>query len=245
MHFERSALALHSTHSARRDVRGRVLCYHSTGTPSWGVNDVSLSDFRRHIETSLELGFRFVPAETIARGTGDPSDLAITFDDGLTSVAIHAAPVLRDYGIPWTLFVVSAWADGNHAFGADVVLGWREIETLARQGVTIGSHSVTHPNFRTLSAAEAEYELSESRRVIEARTGITAHAFAIPFGQSSDWTTAAARAARAAGYEYVYAQSEQRRPIGTVPRTFITRFDRDRVFRAALRGAFDGWEEWA
>jgi peptidoglycan/xylan/chitin deacetylase (PgdA/CDA1 family) len=247
MRFERGVLALSSAHHhpGRRDVRGRVLCYHSTGTPSWGVNDVSPSDFRRHIELSLELGYRFVPAEVIAGGRGEPSDLAITFDDGLTSVAVHAAPILRDYAIPWTLFVVSAWADGTHTFGADVVLGWREIVALARQGVTIASHSVTHPNFRGLSAAEAEYELFESRRVIEARTGIATRAFAIPFGQSTDWTTLAATAARRAGYEAVYAQSEQRRPRGTIPRTFITRFDHDRIFRAALRGAFDMWEEWA
>jgi hypothetical protein len=36
----------------------------------------------------------------------------------------------------------------------------------------------------------------------------------------------------------------ERRPPGTVPRTFITRFDNDRLFRAALGGAFDRWEEW-
>ncbi len=51
-------------------------------------------------------------------------------------------------------------------------------------------------------------------------------------------------AARAAGYTAVFAQSEERRPPGTVPRTFITRFDGDRIFRGALGGAFDRWEEW-
>jgi hypothetical protein len=29
-----------------------------------------------------------------------------------------------------------------------------------------------------------------------------------------------------------------------VPRTFITQFDDRRLFRAALEGAFDAWEEW-
>jgi len=29
-----------------------------------------------------------------------------------------------------------------------------------------------------------------------------------------------------------------------VPRTFVTSWDNDRIFRAALRGSFDRWEEW-
>jgi hypothetical protein len=46
------------------------------------------------------------------------------------------------------------------------------------------------------------------------------------------------------GYTTVYAQAVDTRPAGTVPRTFITRIDRPKVFRAALAGAYDGWEEW-
>jgi hypothetical protein len=34
------------------------------------------------------------------------------------------------------------------------------------------------------------------------------------------------------------------RPDGTVLDTFITRVDRPKIFRAALAGAYDGWEEW-
>ncbi len=223
---------------------GRILCYHSTGTPEWGVNDVRPADLRRQIEMALALGYRFSPAEEIRRGGGGPRDLAITFDDGLTSVAAAAAPILQDFGIPWTVFVVSEWADGNHHFGDGLLLGWPQIERLAAQGVAIGSHSVTHRNFRYLSAHETEHELVESRRVIAARTGIDVRTFAIPFGQSRDWSPAAAIAARAAGYEAVYAQSEVRRPPGTVARTFVTRFDDERIFRAVLTGVFDRWEEW-
>ena len=59
-----------------------------------------------------------------------------------------------------------------------------------------------------------------------------------------NWTPAAAVAARAAGYTTIYAQAEETRPDGTVPRTFVTSWDHDRIFRAALQGTFDRWEEW-
>lgn len=221
---------------------GRVLCYHSVGTSSWGVNDVSPARFRRHVELALAAGYRFVPAAEIAASGGHERDLAITFDDGLASVARNAAPVLAGLGIPWTVFIVTAWADGATR-GADDMLGWRDVDRLAREGAEIGSHSLTHRNFAGLSATEIESELEQSRLTIERRIGVAPTAFAIPFGRARDWPAEAGRAASAAGYRAVYAQAEATRPPNTVPRTFVTRYDGDRTFAAALRGAFDDWEE--
>ena len=228
----------------RNPARSRVLAYHSIGTPLWGVNDVAPKRFRRHLEVALELGYRFVPADLIAAEGGDEPRLAVTFDDGLKSVAQNAAPILAEMGIPWTLFVVTDWADGRHGFGDDVMLNWTEIESLAANGATIASHSVTHPNFAHIADGQVEQELVESRLQIAQHLGINPMAFAIPYGQSRDWTPFAHHAATRAGYRTIYAQAEESRSPGTVPRTFITRFDTDRVFRGALNGAFDGWEEW-
>jgi peptidoglycan/xylan/chitin deacetylase (PgdA/CDA1 family) len=224
--------------------RGRILCYHSVGTALWGVNDVGPARFRRHLELALGAGYHFVPADAIARDDSNPYQLAITFDDGLASVAENAGPILAEYNIPWTLFVVTNWADGQHGWSDGLLLDWRAIDRLAARGATIGSHSVSHPNFGSLPPDAAEYELSESRRRIARAIGSQPTQFAIPLGQSTNWTAQAAEAALRAGYELVYAQSAARRPKGTVARTFITRFDGDRNFRAALAGGFDHWEEW-
>jgi peptidoglycan/xylan/chitin deacetylase (PgdA/CDA1 family) len=224
--------------------RSRILCYHSVGTRAWGVNDVPPGRFRRHLEIALEEGYRFVPADLIASQPGDEPRLAITFDDGVASVAENAAPILKEMGIPFTVFVVTDWADGKHPFNGTPMLGWREIERLVAMGATIGSHSVTHPNFAAISAQQAEHELFESRLTMGSRIGITPNSFAIPFGQSNNWTDFAQQVSVRAGYRIIYAQSEDYRHAGTVPRTFITRFDTDRVFKASLAGAFDRWEEW-
>jgi peptidoglycan/xylan/chitin deacetylase (PgdA/CDA1 family) len=223
---------------------GRILCYHSVGQRAWGVNDVEPERFRRHIEQALELGFRFVPASEIVRTGGTSKELAITFDDGMKSVATVAAPVLATYQIPWTVFVVSDWCDQKSSWDPETILDWRDVERIAAQGAEIGSHSVTHPNFGKLGQTETEDELGRSRRAIQERVGLTADTFAIPFGQSANWTPAAATIARQAGYTTVFAQAEGTRPADTVARTFVTRYDDSRIFRALLGGAFDRWEEW-
>jgi len=240
--YERNVLATTSRRSPAGT--GRILCYHSVGTPLWGINDVSPARFRDQIEFALRLGYRFVPAASVAHGNASANDLAITFDDGLMSVVTHAAPILADKGIPWTMFIVSGWADGRHPFGDGVVMGWAEVESLALAGVEIGSHSVSHPDFGLIPAGLALAELVESKRQIEERTGLHTAAFAIPLGQSKNWTAGAGAAAEEAGYELVYAQSVRCRPAATIPRTFITGVDDHRLFKAAIEGAFDEWEEW-
>jgi peptidoglycan/xylan/chitin deacetylase (PgdA/CDA1 family) len=238
---ERNSLALFGRPAGSR---ARILCYHSVGTPEWGVNDVSPHRFRRQVEFALRSGYRFVAAEQIATGLGQANDLAVTFDDGLRSVVTNAAPVLAEYGIPWTLFVVSDWADGRHDFGDELMLGWDEVRRVAATGATIGSHSATHPNFGRLGLDQMRHELDHSQRTIASRTGVVPKQFAIPFGQSMNWSPDATRLAREAGYDMIFAQSERGRPSGTIARTFITRFDHQRIFSAALSGAFDAWEEW-
>jgi peptidoglycan/xylan/chitin deacetylase (PgdA/CDA1 family) len=242
LYCERLALA---TFGARRErCGGRILAYHSLGQGEWGVNDVSPRQFERHLDLALQLGYRFVPASQIALTGGGPMDLAITFDDGAKSVSTVAAPILRGYGIPYTVFPVTDWTDGKVEHFVGKVMSWREMEGLLTAGAEIGSHSVTHPDFAAISPDRYEHELIVSRRIIEARLGCTPQTFAIPFGQGRNWPAAAAAAARQAGYAIIYAQAEATRPARTVARTFVTQFDVDYVFRVLLRGAFDWWEEW-
>jgi peptidoglycan/xylan/chitin deacetylase (PgdA/CDA1 family) len=249
MRVERTILARRAPVAAPHGGRSRILCYHAVGTPMWGVNDVTPARFRRHMELAIELGYRFVSARDVAARdvAGDPGGerrLAVTFDDGLRSVATGALPTLLELGIPATVFVVSGWAAGDHDLRPSPVLDWGEVRALADAGVTIGSHSVSHPDFATLDEAGMRRQLEGSRAAISAATGLDTDEFAVPFGQSGNWPARAGELAAEAGYRHVYAQSERRRPPGTTARTFVSRYDDDRIFTAVLAGAMDGWEEW-
>ena len=224
--------------------RGRILTYHSIGTPQWGVNDVSPVDFERHLQIAADDGWSFAtPAEVMA--SPHQAQLALTFDDGLTSVLANALPVLRHHGIPATAFVVTGWADGHVPDSLrPLLLDWRGLSLLQSGGITLASHSVSHPDFSTLGAGEARRQLETSRERLRAVLGVETAEFAIPYGQSRNWSSALSTAATEAGYTTVYAQCVDRRPAGTVARTFITRVDRTLLFRAALAGAYDGWQEW-
>lgn len=207
------------------------------------MNDVHPREFERHLQIAVDDGWSFAtPAEVMA----EPSkqQLALTFDDGVSSVLTHAVPVLRHHGIPATAFVVTGWADGQRPDRYDLVLDWKGVSALREAGMSLASHSVTHPDFARLKPGEARRELEVSRERLRRVLDVETDEFAIPLGQSGNWTQATGRAAAEAGYTTVYAQCVNTRPEGTVPRTFITRIDRPMLFRAALAGGYDNWEEW-
>lgn len=230
---------------AARPAGPRILAYHGVGTPDWGINDCAPATFRRHLEVAVELGYSFVPAAAIAEGRAPGASLAITFDDGLASVVKNAAPVLAEFGAPWTVFVTSKYADHEDCpWARGTAATWAELDRVSEYGGSVGSHATTHRNFATLTRAEVTFELTSSRDRIRRELGFTPTEFAIPFGRARDWSRFAQDEARTAGYDRVYAYTMDRRFPGTVGRTAVTAFDGEREFRALLNGVFDGWEEW-
>jgi len=223
---------------------GRILCYHSVEQPEWGVNDLTVERFRQQLDAAFAAGFTFVPASQIAREGGSADQLAITFDDGALSVLTVAAPILRSYDIPFSAFVVSLWCGGEGGPGPTSTMRWDDVIRLAELGAEIGNHSASHADFADLNDDEIADQIGGARDAIERHTGIRTTSFAIPFGQSGNWPPQASVIGRELGYDLIYAQAQQTRPPGTIARTFVTHFDRPRIFRAVLRGRYDRWEEW-
>lgn len=223
--------------------RGRTLCYHSVGQPSWGVHDVRPEQFRRQIEVASSMQMRFVPASEVAAGRAGPGDLALTFDDALASVTHQVLPYLSANAIPWTVFVVTDWADGRSEWPAGTFMAWRDVELAAASGAEIGSHSVTHPDLSKVSTAQMYDELGRSKEVIERRTGASVTSLAVPFGSHRSWTVEAAEAAAELGYTTIHVGSTHaRNPSG---RTVVTRYDTERCFGALIAGRYDRHERQA
>jgi peptidoglycan/xylan/chitin deacetylase (PgdA/CDA1 family) len=108
---------------------GLVLVYHRTG-PTAGDPDRELDpafplELLRGQLAHLRAGYRPVLAEEIleaaaSRGPGDSFPVAVTLDDDLRSHLDSAAPLLRELGVPATVFLTGAsappwWVDLQRA----------------------------------------------------------------------------------------------------------------------------------
>lgn len=180
--------------------------YHSISDAA-GATSIAPAVFRAQMEALRASGCPVLPlgavADALEAGVPLPEDaVAITFDDGFLDFAEQAAPVLRDLGLPATVFLPTAklggredWA-GCHAAAPRMLMSWDHVRGLAAEGVSFGGHSTTHPDLTTLDPADLEREVAECAARIAEETGTVPDTFAPPYGAGN----AAVRAVLARHY---------------------------------------------
>lgn len=224
-----------------------ILAYHSVDSrPRYddpGFLCVPPDRFRAHIELLLDAGFSFVTVAELAermRGVAPPTGLAsLSFDDGLQDNHRVVLPLLREYGVPATVYVTTGLIGGTYPWmrGEVPMLDEDEIRELAEAGVEIGAHTVTHADLAQLDRERCLREMSESREALERITGRAVVTFAYPFCHYGE---AAVAAAHEAGFTAaVTCQGRGSWEPLTLKRALITGKDRLPSFMLKLAGAYD------
>jgi peptidoglycan/xylan/chitin deacetylase (PgdA/CDA1 family) len=135
--------------------------------------------------------------------------VALTFDDGLESVIENALPELVRRQIPSTIFVVPEslgqfpiWMASTPAsMNTRRVMSQAQLRNLHTSLVTIGSHSLTHPNLTKIGTVEARRQICDSRNVLREMLGEEVSLFSFPYGAFNEDLVAWCREA---GYSRVF-----------------------------------------
>ncbi len=93
-----------------------------------------------------------------------------------------ALPVMKQCGFTATIFLATDRIQDPsvRVEGADY-LTWREVRELHAEGIQFGSHTVTHPDLRSLGPEQIDYELGYSKETIEQKLGASVKSFSYPF----------------------------------------------------------------
>lgn len=158
-----------------------TLCYHRVPAARQARFDAQLAFFRRF--------GRFVSAdeaaEAVRRGWRGPDRaFLVSFDDGYADSVDVALPVLRAHGVPAIQFLVSDWLDAppDSTSRCEAYMTRQDAADWTASGMSLGSHSASHPRYSTLDEAEARSEFERSRDAIGRLTGGPVRHFACPWG---------------------------------------------------------------
>jgi peptidoglycan/xylan/chitin deacetylase (PgdA/CDA1 family) len=188
-----------------------ILMYHALGRPNEpaGRFVVPATRFERQLAWLARRGRPVIQLDELVAAREEDrlppaGAVVLTFDDGYVDNLDVAAPILRRFGVPATVFVVSSrvgekadW-DGAGELSARPLLSWEELAELQRSEVSIGAHTRTHRRLWELSEDEVNDEIEGSRAELTDELSRPVRAFAYPFGRVIE---AAAAAVAKAGFE--------------------------------------------
>jgi peptidoglycan/xylan/chitin deacetylase (PgdA/CDA1 family) len=185
------------------------------------------------------------------RGVIPPRTIALTIDDGFEDAYTHAYPVLREFGVPATLFLpvdligLRGSSRGANGLPQGRFLSWDQVREMIGHGLDFGSHTLGHTSLTKLTLAEVAYQLERSKSRLEEELGRPVSGLSYPYGRFSDFNLEVERLAAAAGYMYavsgVSGVNDHASDLFALRRTPMARGDGTYVFEKALRGALDPW----
>ncbi len=165
--------------SIQKDARKRlpVLYYHAVDDNIAGLEElfVSPSEFEKQMAFLKDNHYTVITFDQIHQFKEIQNPVIITFDDGYENNYTQAYPILKKYGFNATIFLTTGFMD------KPLFLKKHQVEEM-KGLINFQSHAVTHPHLTDLNQEKMEFELSESKKILEALTGGEVNAFAYPFG---------------------------------------------------------------
>lgn len=169
-----------------------VLMYHHI-LPQSSFIASSVDEFREQMSFLAQNGWTTLSSDEFYRykkGAFSPpkKSVFITFDDGWRDNYVYAYPILKEFGLKATLFLITEWiekaSENRENFEpmkhkdakkevsqhpAKVILNWDEIETM-KDVFDFHSHTYTHRDncFETITWKD---EFQKSRNIIQKRLG--------------------------------------------------------------------------
>jgi peptidoglycan/xylan/chitin deacetylase (PgdA/CDA1 family) len=180
--------------------RAIILMYHNIDNPPEGARIPNLyvtpRMFRFQMWYLKRAGFKVVPLqnllESVSQGHMDGNLVALTFDDAYRDFYTNAYPVLKQYGYPSTVYVVTGLAAKDNEWDAKnendrkPLMDWQSISEVSGNGVQIGSHTKSHPRLTTLAGEAIREELIGSKKELEERLNQRIDHFCYPYGDHND-----------------------------------------------------------
>jgi peptidoglycan/xylan/chitin deacetylase (PgdA/CDA1 family) len=194
--------------------------------------DITVDEFREQLDKIQEKGMTPISLDQLynhlTKGDEIPeSAIVLTFDDNYQGFYDLAYPLLKERGYPAAMFVHTGFV-GNTTQGRPK-MSWETLRELSQDPlITIGSHTITHPEDITkIDPIKQQEEISQSKKELETQLGKTMDYFAYPNGANNEDTQALVRAA---GHKMAFSVhnglAEESPNIVCINRYVHTRFDK-------------------
>ena len=165
-----------------------ILMYHMIGDMKNNSAVMTEDNLRIQMQYLKDHGYHPITMQElydyVTKGEKLPSKpVCITFDGGYLDSDTIVYPMMKEFGYPWTLFLITD--DVGKSYNR---MTWEQLKEMADSGaVTIANHTLSHPKLHNLpTRAEKENEIIGANKALKYHLGIDNLWFAYPYGDYDD-----------------------------------------------------------
>ncbi|SDG23701.1 Polysaccharide deacetylase [Limimonas halophila] len=164
-----------------------VLMYHRFGNEKYPSTNVRMEQFKNHVAELSKDTYTVLPLPAIVDALENNEPLpdhavAITVDDAYESFFTKAWPLLKEAGLPVTLFAATQPIEDDYK----TIMSWDQLETFAQHELgTVGNHTHTHAHMPEQSIDTNLEEIERSQALLKKHLGEKPDLFSYPYGEYS------------------------------------------------------------
>ena len=164
------------------------LLYHRFNESKYPSTSISSELFRKQLSYLKKNQYKVLNLSDAIRklrsGEGRGKYIVITIDDAFNSFMEHGFPVIKEFGLPATLFI------NTETVGSGDYISWNDLKILAENDIEIGNHTHTHDYFLDLDSAERQQtffnDVKLAQELIKSNLYLEPNVFAFPYGEFDD-----------------------------------------------------------
>jgi len=182
-----------------------VLMYHRFGNQKYPSTNVRMEQFKAHIEKLSEDKYTVMRLSQLVAALENDEPLpehavAITVDDAYKSFYERAWPLLKDAGMPVTLFAATKPIEQGYAS----IMSWDQVEAVdAHELGRVANHTHTHAHMPQQSLETNREDIARTQTLLEEHLGRTPTLFSYPYGE---YTPEIAELVAEAGFTAAFGQ---------------------------------------
>lgn len=221
-----------------------ILTYHSISNKIEPDETVSPEEFERQLQYIIKKNYKVLSLEEAIKYLQTDFEkvagtIVITFDDGYRDNYYNAYPLLKKYNLPATIFLISDFIKNN----GNKYLSLSQIREMKDNGISFGSHTISHRILVKLTNEEVIKEIKDSKVTLESQLGRSIGFFAYPVGTRADFNDKTKRIVKTNEYECacsnIYGMNGENSDMFELKRIGIETTDNFFIFRKKLDGALN------
>jgi len=155
-----------------------ILTYHSFDYGK-GLLSVAPENFEKQMHYLKRKHYNVISFDELVEGIKNRrrfthNTVVITIDDGYENNFTYAYPILKKYGFPAIIFLITNNVGAN---------GWDEVKEMSKYNISFGGHTKNHVYLPTIDKKDVLWdEIAGCKKAIEEHIGIPVDYFCYPLG---------------------------------------------------------------